>query len=447
MTGTTLTSANAGGPAEALILALVLIAAPLLIGILLGGLLGRYRGDASLAVTAVVLITIFGLRILPQVGTWDTISFGALTAVGLLLGRARLERRSALTLGIASILALVGLEVALRMWLPPPPRFPNAENAALVFEPEAWDAGCSVLYAEDIEADLHVLRRTKPNPKTRQHAPLIVHLGDSMTYGEGVKAEETFPALLDARQTTAVHRNYGVWAVGTDFEYLLLLSILDTHSPAMVIVHVYAANDIYDIDRPYACCDAGPLLEYDPDWVAARCVDASWQLSLSFRLSRSPPPYPLRVATHWSYAARHAAAAFSRLVSWFEPRADFIRSEGEASETGWQHFTQILTHMRDELPPNVELIVNLLPSRQALEAADPKAAPSYRAGRRVAMIAEELGIRTLDAWSLFATAVRRDGIRRYFRDEHDIHFTAEGHKLLADWLEKELAIQPESPKA
>jgi lysophospholipase L1-like esterase len=442
MTGQTLTSANGGGPAEAIVLALVLFAAPLFIGVLLGGVLGRHRGYVTLAATAVAVLTALGLRMLPQVGAWDTIGFGALMVAGLLFGSAGIDRRSAVTLVVSLIVAVVGVEVGLRQWLPPPPRFPNAENAALVFEPEAWDAGCSVLYAEDIDADLHVLRRAKPNPKTPQHPPLVIHLGDSMTYGEGVKAEEAFPALLDARSQTIIHRNYGVWAVGTDFQYLMLLRILDAHSPAMVVVHVYGANDIYDIDRPYACCDAGPLLEYDPDWVAARCVDASWRLSLAFRLSRSPPPYPLRVATHWSYTARHAAAAFSRLVSWFEPRADFVRSEGEASETGWQHFTQILTHMHDELPPNVELIVNLLPSRQALEAPNPKSAPSYRASRRVATIAEELGIRTLDAWSVFATAVHRDGVGRYFR-EHDIHFTPEGHRLLATWLETQLVAPPE----
>jgi hypothetical protein len=101
-------------------------------------------------------------------------------------------------------------------------------------------------------------------------------------------------------------------------------------------------------------------------------------------------------------------------VSGLETGADFIRSEGEATESDWEHFTQILAKLRDDLPRDVELVVDLLPSRQALEAADLTASPPYRAGQRAAMIATGLGIRTVDAWDVLANAVQRDGSRRYF---------------------------------
>jgi hypothetical protein len=157
------------------------------------------------------------------------------------------------------------------------------------------------------------------------------------------------------------------------------------------------------------------------------------------RLGRSPPPYPLRVATGWSYAARHAAAAFSRFVLPLDLPGGFIRGEGEGTEQGWDHFARIVARMRDELRArDIELIVDLLPNRGALESADPPATSSYRTRRRAKEITSRLGIRTLDAWDLFAEALQRNGSRRYFRDEHDIHFTPEGHRLLADWLAAQL---------
>jgi hypothetical protein len=427
-------------------LALLLVAGPLLGGVLLGKLLQRRRAVAFgiLAVTAVTLAAVINLQ---QVGVWDFISAGVLGIAGL-IGGAGIDRRDAPVLLLSSALAVVVLEAATRLWLPSPPQYPDPHTAALILEPAAWDAGCSVLYGTGgVDDDVHVLRGAPSDSAARRSAPLVVHLGDSMTYGEGVNAEETFAALLDARQTGRRHRNYGVWAVGTDFEYLLLRRVLAEHSPVTVVVHVYTGNDIHDIDRPYACCEAGPLLVYEPGGPRPRCEDARWSFPLAYRLSRSPPPYPLRVATHWSSAARHGAAAFSRLASRFEPRADFIRTEGEATDVGWQHFAQILTKLRDDLAGKAELIVNLLPTRQALEAADPATSPAYRAGRRAATIVRGLGIRTLDAWDVFAKAVRRDGSRRYFRGEQDIHLTPEGHRLLAYWLEAALSSDKASNQA
>jgi lysophospholipase L1-like esterase len=440
MTGLISTAANDTATAGAV--AVLLVAVPLLAAVLLGRALRHWRWSGVAGVFAILSLTLACLEGLRQVGAWDTVAVGLFAATGFLLGGARLEWRGGLVLALSSALAAAMLETAARSWLPPPPHFPDAAKATLIFEPAAWDAGCAVLYtAESVDDDVHVLRRPQPNRKSRQHPRLVVHLGDSMTYGEGVRGDETFPALLDARQPTALHRNYGVWAVGTDFEYLLLQRILAEHSPSVVVLHVYVGNDIRDIDRPYACCEAGPLLDYAADGPIARCESAQWSFPLAYRLSRSPPPFPLRVAASWSYAARHAAAAFSRLTSRLEPGAEFILSEGEASQTDWEHFTQILATLHDGLPPNVELIVNLLPNRQALEMTDPKSSPSYRAAERIAEITARFDIRTIDAWDVLATAVKRDGARRYFRDQ-DIHFTPEGHRLLADWLEAQLPSAP-----
>src|SRR5262249_13817819 len=193
----------------------------------------------------------------------------------------------------------------------------------------------------------------------------------------------------------------------------------------------------------YECCEAGPLLDYTAAGPTVRCPTARWGFRLASRFGRSPPPYPLRVATAWSYGARHAAAAFSRLVYRLDLPPNFIQPRREATDLGWDHFNLILERMRDELRARgVAFIVNLLPERFALESIDPTSS-SYRTLLRMRTVTANLGIQTLDAWDLFAQAVKRDGARRYFREERDIHFTPDGHRLLADWLAAQLP--PVSP--
>jgi hypothetical protein len=183
----------------------------------------------------------------------------------------------------------------------------------------------------------------------------------------------------------------------------------------MVILNVYVGNDVSDIDRLYECCAGGPLLDYSSSGLTARCPEPHWGIALASRLGRSPPPYPLRVATAWSHAARLATAAFSRLTFRLDLPPNFISTEGQASEQGWDHFGRIVTQMRDELSArDVLFVVTLLPSRPGLEATDPQSAPSYRTRLRLAALTAQLGIATLDAWDLFADAVKRDGAARYF---------------------------------
>jgi hypothetical protein len=51
-----------------------------------------------------------------------------------------------------------------------------------------------------------------------------------------------------------------------------------------------------------------------------------------------------------------------------------------------------------------------------------------------------LGITALDPWALFTDFIQRHGIRRMFLDLYpgDIHFSPEGHRLLASWLHERL---------
>ena len=431
--------------ARPLAIAVGLVAAPLLAGVMLVRALQRsaWRLPRLLGIAVALSLTSVGAALLQHLSLWDVVFSGILMISGVVFGAARADWRSILVFAVASASALAGLEVAVRRWLPPPPRFPPPEDASFIIKTADWDVGCAVLYGpEGVDRQIQHLRAA-PDQRPRKAGPLVVHLGDSMTFGYGIREKDAFPALLNARDDRVVHANYAVSTVGPDFEYLLLRKVLATHRPAMVVLHVYLGNDITDIDRPYECCDMGPLLTYLPDGPQPRCPTARWGFTLASRLSRSPPPYPLRVATVWSHAARHAAATLPRLLYSLDQPPSIING-GDATEAAWVHFAQILTRMRDDVSADgAVLVVDMLPARDALESKDPDGTVVYQTRRRVAEITAALGIPTLDAWDLFAGAVARDGARKYFLPERDIHFTADGHRLVADWLQRTLPPVPD----
>lgn len=422
------------------VLGLGLFLGPLLLGIGCGIALRRLRwrryGQLLAPATAMVLATLLVASV-PAVSAWDIVSLALLLIAGMALAAAGVDARAGLVLTISSVLGLAALEWAVRRWLPPPPEFPAPAEASFILAPGTWDIGCGPLFGADVDQAIAALR-SPPRPPIRTRGPLVVHLGDSMTFGHGVTGEAAFPTLLDERHPEVAHANYGVSAVGTDYEYLLLQRILSAHAPAFVVLHVFLGNDIYEIDRPYECCASGPLLDYQVDGPVPRCSSARPGIALARYLGRSPPPYPLRVATGWSAAARHVAAAFSQITVSLDLPPNFIKSEVAGSEQGWAHFAQILAAMRDQLAArDIGFVVDLIPNRAALEVAAGGGAPPA-ARSRAAAIAASLGVATIDPWDLLTEAVRRGGSRRYFLGEHDVHFTLEGHRLMADWLDSQL---------
>jgi lysophospholipase L1-like esterase len=128
---------------------------------------------------------------------------------------------------------------------------------------------------------------------------------------------------------------------------------------------------------------------------------------------------------------------------WIDRPPNFIGPESAGSEEGWEHLRELLAAMRDRLRARrIAFVVTLLPTRSALQTRDPSEVPTYRAERRLAALTAELGIRTLDAWDALAAPVQRDGGARYFLGEHDIHLSPAGHRLVADWLARELGALP-----
>jgi hypothetical protein len=74
--------------------------------------------------------------------------------------------------------------------------------------------------------------------------PRVLMLGDSITFGSGVRDEETFCALMAQRYDVV---NLGVEGYGTDQELLKLEREGLAYHPDVVVLNFTVANDIWNV--------------------------------------------------------------------------------------------------------------------------------------------------------------------------------------------------------
>lgn len=86
----------------------------------------------------------------------------------------------------------------------------------------------------------------------------ILMLGDSITFGFGVRNSETFSEILNDDETFNFEViNSGVCGYGTDQEFLLYKKYSEKIQPDWVILNLYLGNDRADIDSPHCLYDSG----------------------------------------------------------------------------------------------------------------------------------------------------------------------------------------------
>lgn len=202
-----------------------------------------------------------------------------------------------------------------------------------------------------------------------------------------------------------------------------------------MVLYVFGTNDLAEIDRPYPCCPDGPLLDASPE-ARARCASPGQPSRRIDRLAASPAPFVLRVATGGSALARHGVVAFTRIDAALSARGAGDSADPDAR---WQRFSSVIGAMARELAARgVPSTIAYLPARGSLEAASPEATGDYAVRGRVLDLARAIGVPTLDPWATLEAAVRRDRAARIYLAPPDIHFTPEGHRVLAAWLAEQL---------
>ncbi|MBL8723056.1 MAG: hypothetical protein JNK49_03380 [Planctomycetes bacterium] len=89
----------------------------------------------------------------------------------------------------------------------------------------------------------------------------VLAVGDSMTFGWGVAAEQAFAARLGARLGLPV-RNFGVSGFGPDQQLLLLRRLLARARPRLVVV-LHQENDVVEVTQRWAYGRYKPAFELD----------------------------------------------------------------------------------------------------------------------------------------------------------------------------------------
>ena len=445
--------------ADATALGAVLVIAPLLLGWTMGWALRpviqRFEGwrrhvVAVLAASVPLAVALPVAGAIPAVGSWDVVAVFFWIALALLLSSEHVPGRSSrAALVVIPLTTLVMLEIASRVVLPKAPPFPPARKARLVVSFATRDPPCEAIFPD---ATGFIEERTHD---AGDRPVRVVHVGDSMVWGNGVSRDEAFPSLLEKLQPGVAHINSGTPAAGPDADLIIARQWIEHEHVDLTIVYFFMGNDVQDIDRAYTCCGMGPLLDWHGAEPRPRCTDLEWTFPVGVLLSDSPPPYPLRVASGWSSFAAHATAGVDNLNRAILSEQLFDVNFGTwhvvPMEERFAKVERILRLLRDEFrAAKAPLLLVVLPYRETLERANglpPSAHDVWntleegRAGhRRVVAIARGLGIDVLDAWPPFDEAVGREGAAKWFAHDYpgDVHFSAAGHRLFANWLAPQL---------
>lgn len=466
------------------ITALVLLVTPIAVGALIGTLVRRLAGGRSagpIAICCALLIPAAlttGLTVwFPIVGLWDGLTEGLLLGVGILwaIHPAYADRRATLVSAGSVVVSLAFLEVASRLFFGPPPVYPTRSGPHLLladtirtadpppmirtegmprlvtqnafenigrpqnFASSGMDAPalmltmefvCSIAYESayrglvDFSAEQAVMFPTRFTPRagTGSH---VLHIGDSMVFGQGVARTQTFSARLEELQPGVQHINGGIPGAAPDDYLVVLRRWIEHHRIDLAIMYLFEGNDYGGLDLPHPCSNWQSLLTYHDGQAQLRFSSptANEGIGLTWLIANSPLPYLGRALI----AADSAAAAFagSALASWS------VSLNSDHSDDTFDHLECILRSARDELrAKQIPFVVVVLPVANRLD--------EVTLAEEVQGMAHRLEIRSLDAADVIRAAVSRgenptlDGS----------HFSEDMHHELATWLHDQLGTIP-----
>ena len=297
---------------SALISVLFSLALPVLFGWTAGYAVVQLRGGRLRSTWSASLLFLARL-VLPfltphdglTVGFWDQFVLAGLFGAGLFAGGHALARRvewkSLALLAVVVVVASLTTELVCR-FLPAPQMYcPPAADVRFFLRKSGQDASDARLQEP--------LAYPALNPDAAGERLLgvkgsrrVLHVGDSMVHGTTVAGPNTFVGILDSAHQDLAHINAGVPGTGPDYYLLLALNWLDYVEVEHLVVYLFAANDLSEIDRDYLFCAGGPLLHYPDDHARLRCPEPDWRVHRFARLWHSPSPYFLRVLSSVSAA-------------------------------------------------------------------------------------------------------------------------------------------------
>jgi lysophospholipase L1-like esterase len=253
---------------------------------------------------------------------------------------------------------------------------------------QPWTGGPSAINPQGLRDDAPV------GPKTAGEKRLLI-LGDSVTFGATVRTDEAYPQRLEQ----ALHRDGRTWRVlnagvtsydaGQEADWL---DVFGWQTEPEVIAVAFCRNDLFPSDR-----------------------------------ENSPKRFATGTITRW--LTEHSAVAFYMERAIWLGRAKITQSrprpEPESFDVIEKPYRQIDASARERGLPVILLV---FPTRELIEG---RAHDDY--SERLEQLGKELGWRVID----LAPAFPRDAGSLFLSGDM-VHPNAEGYKLVAEYLHREI---------
>ena len=343
-----------------------------------------------------------------------------------------------LALSAAAFTASLGIgEVVLRTFVSRPMRrvLPEIRYAphpvrrfTLIPEQEAFS------YGVPARIDARGFRTNRDGPRPEDTGPRLLALGDSFTFGLGVRSDQTWPAQLETRLASRATPGTQVTNAGTIsygvFQELDLLRSRGLTTRPKVVVHALYWNDYMNAEAPAA--DAAPVVDDNGYfvWDQLSTPRSGLQRLSSLATSSSALAFSLKQLSGTFRQSRPGQTGYAKAYQQFltagltnaewHPIAQFYRDLNRlASEQDFTPFTVIM------------------PVSDLMTSEAPRSHPYPTAARRVL---EEAGIPYLDAFAL----PPKVGIRRelFLPEGADAHLNSDGYAVIAEALADALLANP-----
>ncbi len=426
--------------AERLAIAFGLGALPLALGAVGGLILRRWRRPGrrqSLLVASLPTAAFAALSMVwPSLGLWDGLWITIHMGVGLAGGWWRPRHVAVLTACVAVFAAGLVAEGVARVAGPSPRPEPPLRRGPLhvVTAYDADDLGRTLHWSRWACERLRRLDFQGADEAKTAKRPAVVHLGDSMIQGIDVApADNQIGALRGGAGSN--HINAGMPGTSIDVALLAFRRLREVAPPALVVLHVFPANDLLEVGAPLPCCQGAALDLRTDDAMTACAPDADSPPTpgpLGLLLHESPPPYALRALAFASHLAGHAAWAIR--VASSRVHLATLPTEDERKEASARAFFALNREVR---AAGARLLVVVQPHR-------PDLAPGADTGTATRAFFRDLARRAGAGWLDLHEAFLANGAgpaSDAFRSERpdDIHLTVEGHRRAAALVAAALA--------
>lgn len=286
-------------------------------------------------------------------------------------------------------------------------------------------------YGAPVRIDERGFRANGPAAHARGGGPAILALGDSFTFGLGVRDEETWPARLEGLVSTRLRRPVEVINAGTIsygvFQAMDLLKTAGLAERPRVVVHALYWNDFMNAAAPPP--DAPPGVDENGyfTWDQLSSQPGTARRLLSMATSSSALAFTLRQAAGAVAGSGSATAGYG---------AEYRRFlENGLTRDDWgpvERFYEELRQLGEE--HDFAPFVLVMPVRDLVLRDRPQLHPYPRAASEML---ERIGIPFVDAFELWADGSR--GGEYFLPEGADAHLNADGYALVAEAAARAIA--------